>query len=56
MPFIIDAYAPDESIGAEIERRIARANVANRLKEIDFITDVLRWLRPAGQNTGPQPS
>ena len=42
MPFILLAYAPDESIGAEIEKvKIARATAANRLKEILFIFDVL---------------
>jgi hypothetical protein len=34
LPFILLAYAPDESIGAEIERaRIAKAIAANGLKE-----------------------
>ena len=53
LPFILLAYAPDESIGAEIERaRIAKAIAANRLKEIHFISDFLPRLRPAGQEYG----
>ena len=53
LPFILFAYAPDESIGAEIERaRIAKAIAANRLKEIHFISDFLPRLRPAGQEYG----
>jgi hypothetical protein len=53
LPFILLAYAPDESIGAEIERaRIAKAIAANRPKEIDFIADFLPRLRPAGQEYG----
>ena len=38
LTFILLAYAPDEGIGAEIERaRIARATGANRLRD-SFIT------------------
>jgi hypothetical protein len=53
LPFILLAYAPDESIGAEIERaRIAKAIAANRLKEIRFMSDFLPRLRPGGQEYG----
>ena len=38
MPFILLAYAPDESSGAETERpKNARATAGNKVKEIHFI-------------------
>jgi hypothetical protein len=49
LPFILLAYAPDESIGAEIERaRIAKAIAANRLKKsISYLISSLGRDQPA---------
>ena len=60
LPFIMVAYAPDESIGAEIESaRIARATVANFLISQGINPNIVSAkgvgdTRPVASNDTPQ--